>query len=130
MNHDFNHEVELMADFAYDESDGDLRILLKHDYYSSDNILGVKLLDNFIDNLIIEADRICLLIVVDSAVKLLESNPKFMKLIEISPSTLICSDSLEFYGVDYDTLLATVTKLESEDIIDTILNSAPNVVIE
>lgn len=130
MSPDFNHEVEMMTEFAYDESDGDLRILFKHDYYSSDNSLGTKLLDSFLDNLILEADRICLLIVVDSAVKLLDNNPKFSRLVELSPSTLICNDSLAFYGIDYEASKPSVTKLVSEDIIDTILNSDPNVIIE
>ena len=130
MSPDFNNEVEMMTEFTYDESDGDLRVLFKHNYYSSDNSLGINLLDNFLNNLILEADRICLLIIVDSAVKLLDNNPKFSRLVELSPSTLICNDSLAFYGIDYEASNSSVTKLVSEDIIDTILNSDPNVIIE
>lgn len=130
MNHDFSHEVELMTDYSFDESDGDLKILFKHDFYSSDNELGKKLLNDLINNLSVEADRICLIIVVDSAVRLLEASSSFRNLIELSPSTVICSDSLSFYNIDIDLNLNTISYLDSESVISTILNTSPNIIVE
>jgi len=129
LSRNYEHEIELMAEYSYDESDGDLRILFKHDYYSSDNALGRKLLNSFINNLIVESDRLCLIIVTDSAVKLIESNSDFMNLLSLSPSTIICNDSLSFYGIDCKFDEKTVL-LDSDDIVDTILNSSPNIIVE
>ncbi|MCQ2517050.1 MAG: hypothetical protein MJ094_09385 [Saccharofermentans sp.] len=127
---DLNNEIEVMADFSYDESDGDLKVLIKHDYYSSNNDLGISYLNSYLDSLLMESDRLCLLIIIDSAVKLLENNAKLHELINRSPSTIICNNSLEHYGIHCELNNSSIILLELDDVIDTIINSSPNIIIE
>lgn len=130
MNPNYNHEIELEENYSYIENDNELRVLFKHDYFSSDNDLGKKYMDTFIESLILDSDKIALIIVVDSAVKLIDSNPSFLHLLELAPSSIICSDSLKFYDIKNAGLISKNTMLlDVEDTVDTILSSDPNLIL-
>ena len=74
-DNNFNTELDLLTDVALDvsESANSLTVLIKHDYYSSDNDNGRALLDSFLDGLTLSADRIHMIIMTDSAVRLIET---------------------------------------------------------
>ena len=88
-----------------DES-GDLSVLIKHDYYSSDTEHGRLLLGSFIDALTDCGDTLLKVILIDSAVTLL-NDPYFSsrigKLFSISRYSYICEESLSAYDIDYST---------------------------
>ena len=87
----------------FDES-GTLSILIKHDYYSSDNDHGRMLLGAFIDSLIESGDAICKVILIDSAVRLLSDDSfsvKLVKLFALSKYTYICDDSLAYFDIEH-----------------------------
>ena len=128
-----NNNIELMTDYAIDvsESANGLCVLFKHDYFSSDNENGRSLIDKMIESLDIASDRIYLLIVTDSAVKLLESSDKFRKLITSVNTTLLDMDSAVFYGVSVDPFVkGSVHGLNMTEITDEIIESRPDLIIE
>ena len=86
-----------------DES-GDLTVLIKHDYYSSDTEQGRLLLGSFLDTLTDCGDTVLKVILVDSAVNLLR-DPYFSssieKLFSISKYSYVCEESLSAYDIEY-----------------------------
>ena len=128
-----NTELNLLTDFAIDisESANGLSILIKHDYYSSDNENGKAMLDSFLEGLKLASDRIFLLIIVDSAVKLLESSDKLITLIDSSNTTLICSDSAEYYQVTFPSFdESKVHIIPMTEITEQIIETRPNLILE
>lgn len=83
---------------------GTLSVLIKHDYYSSDNDHGRMLLGSFIDGLIESGDPISKVILIDSAVRLLEDDSfsaKLVKIFALSKYAYICDDSLAYFDIEY-----------------------------
>ncbi len=133
MKDNTNTDLELLTDFAIDvsESANGLSVLIRHDYYSTDNENGRALLDSMLDGLIMASDRVYLLIITDSAVKLLDSSAKLLNLMAQSNLTLICGDSAEFYGVNIpEDLNEKVHVAGLADITDQIIESRPNIIID
>ena len=133
MKDNHNTDIEVLTDFAIDvsESANGLSVLIKHDYYSTDNDNGRALLDSLLDGLILASDRVFLLMITDSGVKLLENSSKLTELITRTHQTLICRDSAKFYGVtvpsDPD---GKVHAVSMADITDQIIESRPNIILD
>lgn len=131
MKDDFETKIELMTDFAVDDKKKSINVLIKHDYYSSDNENGKKLLDRVLDGLLLCADTINKLIIVDKAVNLLISSEALNRLMNEVGLCLICKDSIDFYGSGIPIMTNDKTKLVSmEDITDIIIQDPPNLIIE
>ena len=128
-----NTDLELLTDYAIDvsESANGLNVLIKHDYYSSDNDNGRRLLNSLLDGLIMAGDRLYLLIIADSAVRLINKSNKITELMKLSNTTLICSESAIFYNVDLtNEYPSKVHIVRMSEIADQIIESMPNIVIE
>ena len=128
----FNTELDLLTDVALDvsESANSLTVLIKHDYYSSDNDNGRALLDSFLDGLTLSADRIHMIIMTDSAVRLIETSGKLQSLIPLVNKTFICSDSAAYYGVSVPDLGDKLTSVPSTEITDLIIETRPELILE
>lgn len=101
-----NLELTPSPDMTVLDESGSLSILIKHDYYSSDNDHGRLLLGSFLDTLAESGDQISKLILIDSAVRILEDSDlfaKLLKLIELSKYTYICDDSLAYFDIEYSS---------------------------
>jgi len=126
-------DIELMTDYAIDvsESANGLCVLIKHDYYSADNDNGKAMLDCFLNSLTLASERIYLLIITDSAVKLLETSDKIKSLIKSVNMTLIDNDSAAYYDVIIDSYLSDkVHAVPMSEITDQIIESRPGLIIE
>lgn len=126
-------ELDLLTDVALDvsESANSICVLIKHDYYSSDNDNGRALLNGLLDGLILAADRINMLIITDSAVRLFESSSKLINLISLVHLTLVCRDSADFYGVSVPQGESLhINTVSMADITDQIIESRPDLIIE
>lgn len=126
-------DIELMTDYAIDvsESANGLCVLIKHDYYSSDNDNGKAMLDCFLSSLSLASERIYLLIITDSAVRLLDSSDKLQSLIKVVNMTLIDNDSASYYDVSVDSYLSDkVHAVPTSEITDQIIESRPGLIIE
>ena len=126
-------DIELMTDYAIDvsESANGLCVLIKHDYYSSDNDNGKAMLDCFLSSLTLASERIYLLIITDSAVRLLDSSDKLKSLIKVVNMTLIDNDSASYYDVFVDSYLSDkVHAVPTSEITDQIIESRPGLIIE
>ena len=131
-DNNFNTELDLLTDVALDvsESANSLTVLIKHDYYSSDNDNGRALLDSFFDGLTLSADRIHLIIITDSAVRLLESSAKIQSLIPLVNKTFVCADSASFYGVTAPDFGDKITLIPMTEITDLIIETRPDLILE
>ena len=126
-------DIELMTDYAIDvsESANGLCVLIKHDYYSADNDNGKAMLDCFLNSLTLASERIYLLIITDSAVKLLETSDKIKSLIKSVNMTLIDNDSAAYYDVIIDSYLSDkIHAVPMSEITDQIIESRPGLIIE
>ena len=128
----FNTELDLLTDVALDvsESANSLTVLIKHDYYSSDNDNGRALLDSFLDGLTLSSDRIHMIIMTDSAVRLIETSGKLQSLIPLVNKTFICSDSISFYGVSVPDLGDKLTSVPLTEITDLVIETRPELILE
>lgn len=125
--------IEVMTDFALEIEDKStfINVLIKHDYYSTDNDNGRLLLDSFLDGLILISDKISNIIVVDSAVKLLDTSDKLNTLITLADNTFICSDSIDYYNVVTTELNnSRIHIIPRSDITDQIIYLKPDIIIE
>ena len=101
-----NLELTPAPEITMLDENGNLSILIKHDYYSSDNDHGRMLLASFLDTLAGSGDSINKIILVDSAVRILEdefSCAKLVKLFSLSKYTYICDDSLAYFDIEYNS---------------------------
>jgi len=129
----FDTELDLLTDVALDvsESADSLTVLIKHDYYSSDNDNGRSLLDSFLDGLILASDRIHMIIITDSAVKLFNTSVKLQTLISSVNSVLVCSESLNYYDVNISQEYSSkLNIIPMADITDCIIESKPSLILE
>ena len=101
-----NLELTPAPDMTMLDESENLSILIKHDYYSSDNDHGRMLLASFLDTLAESGDSISKIIIIDSAVRLLEDescSAKLVKLFALSKYSYICDDSLAYFDIDYSS---------------------------
>ncbi len=124
--------LDLYPDIVIDGEDGSVTVLIKHDYYSSDTTHGRDLLLSILNVMFDETNRMYRFIFVDSSVKLFLSDDTLVhKLSTISSqgnSVLICSDSLEYFCIDSDSL--GFAEIVSRDIIAfEIVNSNNTIVL-
>ena len=131
-DNNFNTELDLLTDVALDvsESANSITVLIKHDYYSSDNDNGRAMLESFLDVLSLSADRIHLIIITDSAVKLLESSPKLQSLIPLVNKSFVCADSASFYGISAPDFGDKLTQVPMTEITDLIIETRPDLILE
>ena len=90
------------AEFEIDtgEDDSQITVLIKHDYYSSDNEHGRTLLDSFLKTFKTEQFSLGSVILIDSGVKLAGSGLLSDVIESCSANTVyICTESLEYYGI-------------------------------
>ncbi len=108
MNNREKNSLELTPapEMTFIDEGGDLSVLIKHDYASSDTEQGRLLLGSLVDALTDCGDTLLKVILVDSAVNLL-FDPYFSsrigKLLSISRYSYICEESLAAYDIDYST---------------------------
>lgn len=100
--------LELYPDLILDGEDGSATVIIKHDYYSSDNDHGRELLLSFINSMLDDSGKMYRFIFVDSSVKLFSTEIGFsLKMTQMSSrgsAVLICSESLDYYAIDKDDL--------------------------
>lgn len=101
-----NLELTPAPEMAVLDDSGSLSVLIKHDYYSSDNDHGRFLLSSFFDTLADCGDSISKIFIIDSAVRLLDDvsiSGKLVKLFALSNYSYICDDSLAYFDVEYSS---------------------------
>ena len=99
-----NLELTPAPDMTILDESSSLSVLIKHDYYSSDNDHGRMLLDTFLDTLIESGDQISKVILIDSAVRLLVDDSfsaKLIRLFILSKYSYVCDDSLAYFDIEY-----------------------------
>jgi len=111
-----------------------LTVLIKHDYYSVDSIHGRELLGAFISALQARKADIARIFVIDSGVKLLDSNNslynEFKELFSEVPVITACTESLENYGISLSELPSNCETLDSREIAAAILNAQGLITLE
>jgi hypothetical protein len=99
-----NLELTPAPEITVIDENGMLSVLIKHDYYSSDTDHGRKILSAFLDSLAECGNTLSKIILIDSAVKLLDIDElayRLEKLFGLSRYSYICEESLAFYEVEY-----------------------------
>lgn len=99
-----NLELTPAPEITLTEESGNLTVLIKHDYYSSDSDHGRILLASLLDSLADDSDGISKVILIDSSVRLLNDitfAPKIEKLFSVSKYSYVCEESLTYYGIEY-----------------------------
>lgn len=130
MKDEFDTKLELLTDIDVDEQRKGINVLIKHDYFSSDNANGKKLLDSILGALNLTADTISNLIITDSAVKLINSSEELNTLINNVRATMICRDSAQFYDVDLTMIQEGKVRIVSiDEIADSIILNRPDIII-
>ena len=121
-----NLELTPAPEMTLIDESGDLTILIKHDYYSSDTEDGRLLLGSFLDSLTECGDSLLNVFLVDSAVRLLEDpyfSAKISKLLSLSRYSYVCEESLASFDVEFDSH-DNVTVCPAADISMQIIQSA------
>lgn len=120
-------DIKILPEFDISENNSPINILLSHDYFSSDNDNGRKLLSDLLISIINCGKEIGQLYIIDSGVRTLDHESKYHDLIErlicLAGSVLVCSDSLNFYDVSVCIESERVHIASSEEIFSTILCS-------
>ncbi len=99
-----NLELSPAPEMTMLDESGMLTVLIKHDYYSSDTDHGRFLLISFLESLCECGSSILKVILLDSAVKLLNDAsfaPGIEKLFSLSKFSYVSEESLETYGIEY-----------------------------
>ena len=99
-----NLELTTAPDMTMLDENGTLCVLIKHDYYSSDTEHGRKILGAFLDTLAECGESISKIILIDSAVRILENEMMYSrldKLFALSRCSYICEDSLAEFDIEY-----------------------------
>ncbi|MBO4243141.1 MAG: hypothetical protein J5883_07670, partial [Clostridiales bacterium] len=98
-------EIELYPEVEITDNTDVINILIKHDFYSSDNENGRLFLEHMIDALIAFPGRIGVLLIIDKGVLMLDINDdlnrKVTGLIERSDLCLISEESMDYYNIGY-----------------------------
>ena len=119
-------ELNLFPDLILDDSNGSLTILIKHNYFSSDNDHGRELLSAFIDILLDEFSKISRIFLIDSGVLLMDPNDplykRFSQIIDLKIPVTCCRESIDRYSIDF-TKDTNLNILSMHDIALEILNT-------
>ncbi|MBO7451769.1 MAG: DsrE family protein [Clostridiales bacterium] len=98
-------ELNLFPDLILDDSNGNLTVVIKHDYYSADTDHGRELLSAFFDVIADEFSKVSRIFVIDSGVKLLDPDNKlheaFMTLVNMDFSIIYCRESIDSFGIEF-----------------------------
>ena len=97
--------LNLFPDLILDDSNGNLTIVINHDYYSSDSEHGRELLGAFLDILADEFSKVSRIFLIDKGVKLLDQSNKlysaFKTLDDLEFSIVCCRESIDEYGIEF-----------------------------
>ena len=99
-----NLELTPAPEMTMLEEGGTVTVLIKHDYYSSDSDHGRILLGSFLDTLAERGSDLAKVILIDSAVNLLNDvsfAQKIEKLFSLSKCSYVCEESLTYFGIEY-----------------------------
>jgi hypothetical protein len=99
-----NLELTPAPEMTMLDENGTVTVLIKHDYYSSDTENGRSLLASFLDSLAECGSNISKVILIDSAVRLLNDDlfaPVIEKLFSLSKYSYVCEESLNVYETEY-----------------------------
>lgn len=126
--------LDLFPEFIDDEANSKLVLVIKHDYYSADTNHGRDLLRSFFENISQDLSHISKIILVDSAVKLLDSNNAlyndFVALLRDSLSLFVCEESIEEYSLDLSDSQHKLVVTSSVGITSEILISNNKLILE
>ena len=122
----------LPSQIPYDSENGKT-VLFKHDYYSSDSSYGRELLVSILSSLSCDADLVKCVILVDSAVRLLDSTDPsvlgfFTMLYSSKAEMFISGKSLSVYGITNTPEEKHIAS--DEEIADLIICRKPDLIIE
>ena len=99
-----NLELTPAPEMTMAEDSGNITLLIKHDYYSSDSDHGRILLGKFMDSLAECGNNLSKVILIDSAVRLL-NDVSFAQKIEtmftLAKYSYVCEESLTYFGIEY-----------------------------
>jgi len=99
-----NLELTPAPEMTMAEDSGNITLLIKHDYYSSDSDHGRLLLGKFLDSLSECGNNLSKVILIDSAVRLL-NDVSFAQKIEtmftLAKYSYVCEESLTYFGIEY-----------------------------
>ncbi|MBP5262359.1 MAG: hypothetical protein J6Z43_09555 [Clostridiales bacterium] len=114
-----NPEVKSELTFELEDSGDGVTILIKHDYYSSDSDHGRELFAAMIDS-IKRNYKIDQILLVDSGVRVLDSD--LLDVTNLSSYVLIyvCGESLAAYGI---TAPAGIEVIDKSSFFDILINS-------
>ena len=99
-----NLELTPAPEMTMAEESGNITLLIKHDYYSSDSDHGRILLGKFMDSLAECGNNLSKVILIDSAVRLLNDvsfAQKIEKLFTLAKYSYVCEESLTYFGIEY-----------------------------
>lgn len=98
--------LNLFPDLILDDSNGNLTIVISHDYYSTDSEHGRELLGAFLDILADEFSKVSRIFLIDKGVKLLDPNNKlyaaFKALDDLEFSIVCCRESIDEYEIEFN----------------------------
>lgn len=98
-------DLNLFPDLILDDSNGNLTIVINHDYYSSDSEHGRVLLGAFLDVLADEFSKVSRIFLIDTGVKLLDPSNQlyatFKVLNDMEFSIVCCRESIDNYNIDF-----------------------------
>ncbi len=99
-------DLNLFPDLILDDSNGNLTIVINHDYYSSDSDHGRALLGAFLDVLADEFSKVSRIFLIDTGVKLLDPSNQlyssFKVLNDMEFSIVCCRESIDNYNIDFE----------------------------
>ncbi|MBQ4271556.1 MAG: hypothetical protein II718_06995 [Clostridiales bacterium] len=126
-------EIELYPEVEITDSSDVINVLIKHDYFSSDNEYGRSLLEHMMDALLSSPARIGVLMIIDKGVLMLDMNDdlnsKITRLMEKSDLCLISEESLEYYNIPYGEDLSSHLAPD-ERIASQIIETQPLLILE
>ena len=127
-------DIKILPELEIEGSDNSISILIRHDFYSSDNDHGKRLLNDLLLSLQTCGKDIDRIMFIDSGVKLLSSDSLIdhdclISLINKAQNSCICSDSLDHYGIDSSMLPQKLITVTSEEIFSSLLFSHNTITI-
>ncbi len=127
-------DISVLPELEVDGSEHSISILIRHDYYSSDNDHGKRLLNDLLLSLQTCGKDIDRIMFIDTGVKLISSDSMIdhkclYSLIDKALNSCICSDSLDYYGIDASILPTKLIAVTSEEIFSSLLFSHNTITI-
>ena len=127
-------DIKILPELEIEGSDNSFSILFRHDYYSSDNDHGKRLLNDLLLSLQTCGKDIDRIMFIDSGVKLLSSDSLIdhdclNSLINKALNSCVCADSLDYYEIDGSILPPKLIPVTSEEIFSSLLFSHNTITI-